>query len=108
MKGGAHRFLSVHTLDMISMHIGVGEANCLLLSDHDICSVLTCTDLLINSQYCSLKSCTCLLQACFRPLSDASTFVILYMVTSVYFSGVMVCPSTRILLPFQYFTEGDC
>jgi len=28
--------------------------------------------------------------ACFRPLSDASTFIILYMVTSVYFSGVMV------------------
>lgn len=32
----------------------------------------------------------CNLQACFRPLSDASTFIILYMVTSVYFSGVMV------------------
>jgi hypothetical protein len=31
-----------------------------------------------------------LLQACFSPLSDASSFVILYIVTSVYFSGVMV------------------
>jgi dolichyl-diphosphooligosaccharide--protein glycosyltransferase len=28
--------------------------------------------------------------ACFLPLSDSSTFVVLYMVTSVYFSGVMV------------------
>ncbi|VFQ63048.1 unnamed protein product [Cuscuta campestris] len=28
--------------------------------------------------------------ACFLPLSDASSFVILYLVTSVYFSGVMV------------------
>lgn len=31
------------------------------------------------------------LQACFLPLSDASSFAILYIVTSVYFSGVMVC-----------------
>jgi hypothetical protein len=37
------------------------------------------------------KSCwSLLLQACFSPLSDASSFVILYIVTSVYFSGVMV------------------
>ncbi|MCD7464839.1 Dolichyl-diphosphooligosaccharide--protein glycosyltransferase subunit stt3a [Datura stramonium] len=28
--------------------------------------------------------------ACFLPLTDASSFVILYLVTSVYFSGVMV------------------
>ncbi|CAI0425552.1 unnamed protein product [Linum tenue] len=28
--------------------------------------------------------------ACFMPLSDSSSFVILYIVTSVYFSGVMV------------------
>ncbi|CAI9100421.1 OLC1v1037423C2 [Oldenlandia corymbosa var. corymbosa] len=28
--------------------------------------------------------------ACFLPLSDASSFVVLYIVTSVYFSGVMV------------------
>ncbi|CAM6128629.1 unnamed protein product [Calypogeia fissa] len=28
--------------------------------------------------------------ACFLPLSDASTFVVLYLVTAVYFSGVMV------------------
>ncbi|KAG0594467.1 hypothetical protein M758_UG080000 [Ceratodon purpureus] len=28
--------------------------------------------------------------ACFRPLTDSSTFNILYLVTSVYFSGVMV------------------
>lgn len=28
--------------------------------------------------------------ACFRPLTDSSTFIILYLVTSVYFSGVMV------------------
>ncbi|MFS7982525.1 putative dolichyl-diphosphooligosaccharide--protein glycotransferase [Helianthus anomalus] len=28
--------------------------------------------------------------ACFSPLSDASSFVILYLVMSVYFSGVMV------------------
>ncbi|KAH9603334.1 hypothetical protein KSS87_015271, partial [Heliosperma pusillum] len=28
--------------------------------------------------------------ACFSPLSDASSFVIMYIVTSVYFSGVMV------------------
>jgi dolichyl-diphosphooligosaccharide--protein glycosyltransferase len=28
--------------------------------------------------------------ACFLPLSDSSTFMVLYMVTSVYFSGVMV------------------
>ncbi|KAJ4957792.1 hypothetical protein NE237_024903 [Protea cynaroides] len=28
--------------------------------------------------------------ACFEPLSDASSFVVLYIVTSVYFSGVMV------------------
>ncbi|GAB2230718.1 hypothetical protein Droror1_Dr00015002 [Drosera rotundifolia] len=28
--------------------------------------------------------------ACFFPLSDASSFVVLYIVTSVYFSGVMV------------------
>ncbi|XP_028806599.1 dolichyl-diphosphooligosaccharide--protein glycosyltransferase subunit STT3A-like isoform X2 [Neltuma alba] len=28
--------------------------------------------------------------ACFSPLSDASSFVILYIVTAVYFSGVMV------------------
>lgn len=30
------------------------------------------------------------LQACFLPLSDASSFAVLYIVTSVYFSGVMV------------------
>lgn len=29
-------------------------------------------------------------QACFLPLSDASSFAVLYIVTSVYFSGVMV------------------
>jgi dolichyl-diphosphooligosaccharide--protein glycosyltransferase len=45
--------------------------------------------------YCSVKFLTksrwsLLLQACFSPLSDASSFVILYIVTSVYFSGVMV------------------
>ncbi|KAM5547603.1 dolichyl-diphosphooligosaccharide--protein glycosyltransferase subunit STT3A [Rosa sericea] len=34
--------------------------------------------------------------ACFSPLSDASSFVILYIVTSVYFSGVMV----RLMLVF--------
>ncbi|WCJ42541.1 Dolichyl-diphosphooligosaccharide--protein glycosyltransferase subunit STT3A [Euphorbia peplus] len=34
--------------------------------------------------------------ACFLPLSDASSFVILYIVTSVYFSGVMV----RLMLVF--------
>ncbi|KAJ8751024.1 hypothetical protein K2173_016205 [Erythroxylum novogranatense] len=28
--------------------------------------------------------------ACFLPLSDASSFIVLYIVTSVYFSGVMV------------------
>jgi dolichyl-diphosphooligosaccharide--protein glycosyltransferase len=28
--------------------------------------------------------------ACFLPLSDASSFLVLYIVTSVYFSGVMV------------------
>ncbi|BBN19830.1 dolichyl-diphosphooligosaccharide---protein glycosyltransferase [Marchantia polymorpha subsp. ruderalis] len=28
--------------------------------------------------------------ACFLPLSDSSTFVVLYLVTAVYFSGVMV------------------
>lgn len=32
--------------------------------------------------------------ACFRPLTDASLFLVLYGVTAVYFSGVMV----RILL----------
>ncbi len=30
------------------------------------------------------------LAACFKPLSDASLFLILYGVTAVYFSGVMV------------------
>uniref|UniRef100_A0A453FEL9 dolichyl-diphosphooligosaccharide--protein glycotransferase n=1 Tax=Aegilops tauschii subsp. strangulata TaxID=200361 RepID=A0A453FEL9_AEGTS len=30
------------------------------------------------------------LQSCFLPLSDASSFLVLYLVTSVYFSGVMV------------------
>ena len=30
--------------------------------------------------------------ACFRPLTDASLFLILYGVTAVYFSGVMVGP----------------
>ncbi|KAI3524649.1 hypothetical protein L1887_03311 [Cichorium endivia] len=34
--------------------------------------------------------------ACFSPLSDASSFVILYLVMSVYFSGVMV----RLMLVF--------
>ncbi|XP_074268981.1 dolichyl-diphosphooligosaccharide--protein glycosyltransferase subunit STT3A-like isoform X2 [Silene latifolia] len=34
--------------------------------------------------------------ACFSPLSDASSFVIMYIVTSVYFSGVMV----RLMLVF--------
>lgn len=34
--------------------------------------------------------------ACFSPLSDASSFVVLYIVTSVYFSGVMV----RLMLVF--------
>ncbi|XP_074273766.1 dolichyl-diphosphooligosaccharide--protein glycosyltransferase subunit STT3A [Silene latifolia] len=34
--------------------------------------------------------------SCFLPLSDASSFVILYIVTSVYFSGVMV----RLMLVF--------
>ncbi|XWS69928.1 hypothetical protein CRYUN_Cryun03dG0005400 [Craigia yunnanensis] len=34
--------------------------------------------------------------ACFLPLSDASSFVILYIATSVYFSGVMV----RLMLVF--------
>ncbi|ESR64502.1 Dolichyl-diphosphooligosaccharide--protein glycosyltransferase subunit STT3A [Citrus sinensis] len=34
--------------------------------------------------------------ACFLPLSDASSFVVLYIVTSVYFSGVMV----RLMLVF--------
>ncbi|KAJ6993851.1 hypothetical protein NC653_016849 [Populus alba x Populus x berolinensis] len=29
-------------------------------------------------------------QSCFLPLSDASSFVVLYIVSSVYFSGVMV------------------
>ena len=28
--------------------------------------------------------------ACFRPLTDASLFLLLYGVTAVYFSGVMV------------------
>lgn len=32
-------------------------------------------------------------QACFLPLSDASSFVVLYIATSVYFSGVMVSTS---------------
>ncbi|KAI7739461.1 hypothetical protein M8C21_012342, partial [Ambrosia artemisiifolia] len=35
-------------------------------------------------------------QACFSPLSDASSFVILYIVMSAYFSGVMV----RLMLVF--------
>ena len=30
------------------------------------------------------------IQACFLPLTDASSFVALYIVTSIYFSGVMV------------------
>lgn len=34
--------------------------------------------------------------ACFSPLSDASSFAVLYIVTSVYFSGVMV----RLMLVF--------
>ncbi|KAJ6355494.1 hypothetical protein OIU76_026751 [Salix suchowensis] len=34
--------------------------------------------------------------ACFLPLSDASSFVVLYIVTAVYFSGVMV----RLMLVF--------
>ncbi|KAL4284914.1 hypothetical protein GQ457_16G002870 [Hibiscus cannabinus] len=34
--------------------------------------------------------------ACFSPLSDASSFVVLYIATSVYFSGVMV----RLMLVF--------
>lgn len=37
--------------------------------------------------------------ACFRPMTDASLFLILYGVTAVYFSGVMVC----YLCMFQMF-----
>ena len=34
------------------------------------------------------------MQACFLPLTDASSFVALYIVTSIYFSGVMVRAAT--------------
>nr|GEW46359.1 dolichyl-diphosphooligosaccharide--protein glycosyltransferase subunit STT3A [Tanacetum cinerariifolium] len=56
--------------------------------------------------------------ACFSPLSDASSFVILHLVMSVYFSGVMVrltlvlalaaCMMSRITLSeaFEVFTKS--
>ncbi|KAL6984753.1 Dolichyl-diphosphooligosaccharide--protein glycosyltransferase subunit stt3a [Sarracenia purpurea var. burkii] len=43
--------------------------------------------------------------ACFLPLSDASSFVILYIVTSVYFSGVMV-RLMLVLAPAACITSG--
>ncbi|KAL6221085.1 hypothetical protein ACLB2K_008837 [Fragaria x ananassa] len=43
--------------------------------------------------------------ACFSPLSDASSFVILYIVTSVYFSGVMV-RLMLVLAPAACITSG--
>lgn len=49
----------------------------------------------LQFQFCSNFTFV-LLQACFLPLSDASSFLVLYIVTSVYFSGVMV-----ILLPLR-------
>ncbi|XVE98105.1 hypothetical protein REPUB_Repub03eG0076600 [Reevesia pubescens] len=43
--------------------------------------------------------------ACFLPLSDASSFVILYIATSVYFSGVMV-RLMLVLAPAACITSG--
>ncbi|XP_020099020.1 dolichyl-diphosphooligosaccharide--protein glycosyltransferase subunit STT3A isoform X1 [Ananas comosus] len=43
--------------------------------------------------------------ACFLPLSDASSFVVLYLVTSVYFSGVMV-RLMLVLAPAACITSG--
>ncbi|XP_047307673.1 dolichyl-diphosphooligosaccharide--protein glycosyltransferase subunit STT3A [Impatiens glandulifera] len=43
--------------------------------------------------------------ACFLPLSDASSFVVLYIVTSVYFSGVMV-RLMLVLAPAACITSG--
>ena len=43
--------------------------------------------------------------ACFRPLTDASLFLLLYGVTAVYFSGVMV---SRPLFGWIYLNEPRC
>ncbi|KAK5824634.1 Oligosaccharyl transferase subunit STT3 [Gossypium arboreum] len=43
--------------------------------------------------------------ACFLPLSDASSFVVLYIATSVYFSGVMV-RLMLVLAPAACITSG--
>ncbi|XP_031488967.1 dolichyl-diphosphooligosaccharide--protein glycosyltransferase subunit STT3A [Nymphaea colorata] len=43
--------------------------------------------------------------ACFSPLSDASSFVVLYIATSVYFSGVMV-RLMLVLAPAACITSG--
>ncbi|XP_052198939.1 dolichyl-diphosphooligosaccharide--protein glycosyltransferase subunit STT3A [Diospyros lotus] len=43
--------------------------------------------------------------ACFLPLSDASSFVVLYLATSVYFSGVMV-RLMLVLAPAACITSG--
>ncbi|MBA0568015.1 hypothetical protein Golob_005540 [Gossypium lobatum] len=45
------------------------------------------------------------LKACFLPLSDASSFVVLYIATSVYFSGVMV-RLMLVLAPAACITSG--
>lgn len=46
-----------------------------------------------------------LFQACFLPLSDASSFAVLYLVTSVYFSGVMV---NEMITPFKLRKQNYC
>lgn len=42
--------------------------------------------------------------ACFKPLTDASLFLVLYGLAAVYFSGVMVSA----LAPVQYSEQGGC
>jgi dolichyl-diphosphooligosaccharide--protein glycosyltransferase len=42
------------------------------------------------------------LLAAFRPLTDASLFLVLYGVTAVYFSGVMVSPCADLARLFAW------
>ncbi len=44
---------------------------------------------------------------CFRPLTDASLFLLLYGVTAVYFSGVMVRRPMVLARPLSAMHGGD-
>lgn len=53
---------------------------------------MVCVCVLVTVSVCSLLPVG--LYYCFSNLSDARIFIIMYGVTSMYFSAVMVCPAT--------------